>query len=85
MTDITFRDKIGIKGYDPKAVLIPGKLHFRGICLYPVKIYSFLFERVLIIHMAYKVFQEYINLVSPSIWLFVSLFIRPSVHPFVNF
>ena len=36
------------------------------------------------IHMAYKVFQEYIKLVSLSIWPFVNLFVRPSVRPFVN-
>ena len=44
--------------------------------------YIFLFETVLIIHMAYKVFQEYIYLVCLSIWLFVSLFVCPSVRPF---
>ena len=26
----------GIKGYDPQAIFIPGKLHCHGICLYPV-------------------------------------------------
>ena len=46
--------------------------------------YSFLFERVLIIHMAYKVCQKYNNLVLLSIWSFVSLFIRLSVSPFVQ-
>ena len=47
--------------------------------------YIFLFETVLIIHMAYKVFQEYIYLVCLSILPFVSFFFRPSVPPFVNF
>ena len=26
----------GVKGYDPLAILVPGKLHCRGISLYPV-------------------------------------------------
>ena len=47
--------------------------------------YVFLFERILIMHIAHKVFQEYINLVSLSIWPFVSLFVCPSICPFVNF
>ena len=29
-----------VKGYDPLAILIPGKLHCRGICLYHVIIFS---------------------------------------------
>ena len=32
----------GVKGYDPQAILITGKLHCRGICLYPVMIFFFL-------------------------------------------
>ena len=34
---------------------------------------------------SYKVFQEYISLVSLSIWPFVSLFICPPVRSFVYF
>ena len=32
----------GVKCYDPIAILITGKLHCRGICLYPVIIFFFL-------------------------------------------
>ena len=32
----------GVKGYDPEAIIIPGKLHCRGINLYPVIIVSFM-------------------------------------------
>ena len=31
----------GVEGYDPQAILITGKLHCRGICLYPVIIFFF--------------------------------------------
>ena len=74
---------MGSKVMTLKSFSIPRILHCRGICLYPF-IYIFLFERVSIIHKAYKVFQEYINLVSLSIWPFVSLFACPSVRPLVN-
>ena len=32
----------GVKGYDPYVILISGKLHCRGICLYAVIIFFFL-------------------------------------------
>ena len=32
----------GVKGYDPIVILIPRKLHCRGICLYLVIIFLFL-------------------------------------------
>ena len=32
----------GVKGYEPQAILITGKLHCHGICLYPVIILFFL-------------------------------------------
>ena len=47
-------------------------------------LYFFLFERGLITHMAYKVFQEY-KFSRSVFWQFVSLLVRPSVRPFVNF
>lgn len=73
----------GVNRYYPEAIFLPGKLHCLGTILYHVII--FLYERVLIIHMAYQVFQEHIILVSLCIWPFVSLLVHPSVHPFVNF
>ena len=82
--DITFGGQTGVKGYDPSAILISGKIKLLWY-LFVSCYYIFLFERVLIIHMAYKVFQEYINIVSLSICPCVSLFICPSVCPFVNF
>ena len=70
----------------PLAILIPEKLHCHGKYLYTyIYIFFFFFERVVIIHVAYKVFQDYIKLVSPFIWPFVSPYVRPSVRPFVNF
>ena len=68
----------GVKGYDPQTIFITGKLHCCGICLYPVII---LFK-VYIWHTKY--FRTKC-LVSLSIWPFVSLLVRPPVHPFVYF
>ena len=78
MTDITFGDKMG-----SEVILIPKIILSRY--MFVSCYYIFLYERVLIIHMAYKVFQECIHLVSLYIWPFLSLFVRPSVRPFVNF
>ena len=86
MTNITFGDKMGSKVMTLKP-FITRKLHCRGICFVSCY-YIFLFERVYIIHMAYKVFHEYISVVSLSIWPFVSLLfvhVRPPARPFVYF
>ena len=79
---MTFGDKMGSKvmtlksfSYQENYIVVV------YVCI--LLLYSFS-ERVLIIHMASKVFQGYINLVPLPIWPFVSLFVRPSVYPFVN-
>ena len=73
----------GVKGYDPQAILITGKLHCHGICLYPVIILFFLKGfKLYIWHTKY--FRSKC-LVSLSIWPFVNLFVRPPVRPFVYF
>ena len=75
MTDITFGDKMGSK------VIPLNHSHTKKItlswCMFVSWYYIFLFETVLIIHMAYKVFQEYIF--SLSVHLFVCKSFRSSV------
>ena len=74
----------GVRGYDPLAILIPEKNLTLCTCLnYVINI--FLFEWILIIHMAYKRFQRYTNFVPLSVWPFICLFVHPSVCPLVNF
>ena len=77
MTDITLGDKMGSEvmtlqplSYQENNIVV---VYICILLLY------FPFGRVLIIHIAYKVCLEYINLVSLSIWPFVSLFICPSI------
>ena len=63
----------GVKGYEPEAILITGKLHCRSICLYPVIIFFFL-----------KAFKSYIGIQSISgiykFSLFVHLAVCKSFH-----
>ena len=83
MTDITFGDKMGSKVMSLKPFSY--QENYIDVHMFESCYKIFLFERVLIIHMAYKVFQKYINLVCLFIWPFVSLFVRPYVRLFVNF
>ena len=70
MTDITFGDRMGSN----VMTLKPFSYQENYIVVYMFEscYYIFLFERVLIIHVAYKVFQEYINLA----FCFIRPFIR---------
>ena len=85
MTDIAFGDKMGSKVMTLKPFSYLSWYISHSHTCRVLLLYYFHFERVLIMRVTYKVFQEYMNLVSFSVWPFVSLSIRPSVRPFVNF
>ena len=84
VTDIRFGDKLGSKVMSLKPFSYQEN-YIVVVYVCNLLLYFFLFEWVLIIHMAYKVSQKYINLVSLSIWPFASLFVRSSVRLFLNF